>query len=447
MEETSHNLPDPSVMTIPQMKSELLSMNNPSFVFNDRNELESVLKSARRPQEAKNKSIGSTDEETHLTNGLDISEVTTMSSVLDADEPAPVFDDLTIDTPEEEGNEISRRLVEYFVMVSSVPISKDGEAVKSKRRKNRPPPDPSRDKMNSRTAGRFEVRRAHLSNVAVAEDAIPTIKETDDGKDETASTTSTSSTVDETPEQGDSAGVDTLKPSNAMAFLPQDVHAPGSKIVDDDTEDYLLEPVITARYPAKDHEDQPLNPRLPQFCHPEGTDLIQPTKEYKMPRIHFFVLTDNMGGKQYGTCLTVYEEFHAEGEEASTKKKTTYYAPRVLCLLSTYPYLTAFRTYITQLYRLATTTNVMTAPIERYVQNICFEVPAPPPGAFEVQVNILNSSVRFWAPPADQPVAYVSLPFKVLFECLDIGNILFAWYSLACERKVLLVSGQLVSFT
>jgi hypothetical protein len=447
-EETSkdaHKLPDPSTMTIPQLKSELLSMNNPSFVFNNRSELESALKSARRLEEVKNKSIGSnTDEETH---GLDISEVTSGTtgsmSCHDADEPA-LLDDSTIETPDEEGNEISRRLVEYFVMVSSVPICKDGKTVKSKRRKDSPP-DPSRDKMNSRTKGRFEVRRAHLSNVPVEEN-IPTIKETD-GKDETASTTSTSSTVDETPD-GTEGGGDTLKPSNAMAFnIPQDNHAPGCKSVDDDTEDYLLEPVITARYPAKDHEDQPLNPRLPQFCHPEGTDLIQPTKEYKMPRIHFFVLTDNIGGKQYGTCLTVYEEFHREGEDENTKKKNTYYAPRVLCLLSTYPYLTAFRTYLTQLYRLATTTNVMTAPIERYVQNICYEVPAPPPGAFEVQLNILGSSVRFWAPPADQPVAYVSLPFKVLFECLDIGNILFAWYTLACERKVLLVSGQLSLLT
>jgi len=123
-----------------------------------------------------------------------------------------------------------------------------------------------------------------------------------------------------------------------------------------------------------------------------------------------------------------------------------------LTLLSTYPYLSAFRTYLTQLYRLATTTDVMTSPIERYVQNICGEVPAPPPGAFEVELRVHPSlgragEVRFWAPPADQPVPYVSLPFRVLFECLDVGNVLFAWYSLACEGKVLLVSSQLSLLT
>ena len=35
----------------------------------------------------------------------------------------------------------------------------------------------------------------------------------------------------------------------------------------------------------------------------------------------------------------------------------------------------------------------------------------------------------------------VGLPLQVLFECLDIGNILFALsVYMACERKVLLVS-------
>eukprot|EP00956_Cyclotella_meneghiniana_P035000 scaffold110197_cov67-Cyclotella_meneghiniana.AAC.1 len=451
-----------SDMTIAQLKSELLSMNNPGFVHNNRTELESVLRSARRLEESKNKSIGSVEDESGATTdigALDISEYTAMSSASersDEHHANEVLDDSTIETPDGEGNEaaMSRRLVEYFVMVSSVPVTKDGVAMKSKRRKNTPP-DPTRDRMNSRTAGRFEVRRAHLTHVRV-EDTVDTIKEDEEGGyNETASTTSTSSTVEETVEGGTSSAVDRLKPSNeGMAFIPQGGNnnaaaaAPCSKSKEDDTGDYLLEPVITARYPAIDHEDQPLNPRLPQFCHPEGTDLIQPTKEYKMPRIHFFVLTDNMGGKQYGTCLTVYEEYRKEGGDENAKKKTTtYYAPRVLCLLSTYPYLTSFRTYLTQLYRLATTTDVMTAPIERYVQNICFEVPAPPPGAFEVQLNIMNNKIRFWAPPADQPIAYVSLPFKVLFECLDIGNILFAWYTLACERKVLLVSGQLSLLT
>ncbi len=131
------------------------------------------------------------------------------------------------------------------------------------------------------------------------------------------------------------------------------------------------------------------------------------------------------------------------GRARRHSKTHKYYAPRVLCLLSTWPYLSAFRTYLTQLYRLATTTSLMIAPLERYIENICSEVPAPPPGSFEVRLEILGTTIRFWAPPADQPIPYVSLPYGVLFECLDIGNVLFAWYTLACERRLLLVSSQL----
>jgi hypothetical protein len=219
-----------------------------------------------------------------------------------------------------------------------------------------------------------------------------------------------------------------------------------------------FEPVITARYPEKDHADSPLNPMIVQFCYPID-DVIVPTSHYEMPKVHHFVLTQGCGRKLYATCLTVLEEYEDTpiqvGESVSTfngddgieisvtsKKATPLYVPKVLCLLSTWPYLTAFREYLSQLYRLASTTNVMTAPIERYVVNICQEIPAPPPGVYEIQLPILDSMIRFWAPPAKLPIAYVALPFERLFECLDVEHILTVWLALMMERKVLLLSSQ-----
>ena len=545
---------DPSKLSIAQLKSELMELNDSSFVFNHRDELECALKSARTLQGVKS-SVGSgvnnNSSERSGTSNVSLSMQqesmnmrSTSSSAISAgsssstakknkaatadnenispdltsvgsasrgssvsaspspasprtanrkssregkmvspvkegeDEPAPattakpttasspgkkktepgisvdIFNNNNNSPKEEEepepedNNSISRRLVEYFVMVSCLPVNTSDNAkanIASKKLTKTRPPDPARDNLNSRTKGRFDVRKVHLS----------------------ASTNSSSG-------MGDTVGgIDLDTPDYSTGASSS---AASSNNNTTNVGATLLEPKITARYPPRDYPDQPLNLRLPQFCHPEGTDLIHPTTEYKMPRVHHFVLTDSMGGKQYGTALTVYEEFKdydallrrrsnedlvAEGVEQllvgmagngiskgkKKKKKTVYYAPRVLCLLSTYPYLTAFRTYLTQLYRIATSTNVMTVPIERYIQNICAEVPAPPPGAFEVSMNILGSDIRFWAPPANQPIAYVSLPFQVLFECLDIGNILFAWYTLACERKVLLVSSQLSLLT
>lgn len=224
---------------------------------------------------------------------------------------------------------------------------------------------------------------------------------------------------------------------------------------------YTLEPKVTARFPLEDHRDHPFNSMLTHFCFP-GSDIIVPSKEYHMPTVHHFVLTNDKGRKIYGTCLTVYEEYNppentfwkspepfhqaAVGDSGIEVSVNPFYAklyiPRVLCILSVWPYVKAFREYLAQLYRLATSTNCMQAPIERYVMNICNEIPAPPPGAFEVHVSILDSVIRFWSPPARLPIAYVALPYDVLFHCLDVDNILRLWYCLTMERKVLLVSTQ-----
>lgn len=264
-------------------------------------------------------------------------------------------------------------------------------------------------------------------------------------------------------------------------------------IQNDDDDDplasnFVLKPVKTAQYPLKEHPDCPLNPMVSHFCFPQVLNL---TMEYQMPRVHFFVLTNEKGKKLYGTALTVWEEYCGGGddddhdgtnnnvqEEISRTVQKMYfskesivdscdggtecggshdievsltedetgsrpvYVPKVLCILSSWPYLQSFREYLAQLYRLATMTNLMEAPIERYVQNICEEAPAPPPGMFELQIKVLSSTIKFWSPPGDQPIAYAALPFHVLFECLDLDNIIFVWYALTLERKVLLVSSQ-----
>lgn len=225
------------------------------------------------------------------------------------------------------------------------------------------------------------------------------------------------------------------------------------------SQDYTFSPKITARYPQIDYADNPLNPMITQFCYPHS-DSIVPSFSYVMPRVHHFALTNDKGRKVYGTCLTIYEEYVPDDKDPYSRRHTVHssdandievtfdqkggalYIPRVLCILSAWPYLLAFREYLTQLYRLATTTNLMEAPLERYIQNLCVEIPAPPPGAFEIELNLFRSHIKFWAPPAKLPVSYVALPYRVLFECLDLENVMALWYALLTEQKVLLLSSQ-----
>ena len=85
--------------------------------------------------------------------------------------------------------------------------------------------------------------------------------------------------------------------------------------------------------------------------------------------------------------------------------------------------------------------------MERYITNFCSELPAPPPGSFQVQTTILDSVISIWSPPHNVPVAWVSLPFSHLFECLDVENVLKVWTALALERQVLVTSTQLSLLT
>ncbi|VEU36838.1 unnamed protein product [Pseudo-nitzschia multistriata] len=213
-----------------------------------------------------------------------------------------------------------------------------------------------------------------------------------------------------------------------------------------------FKPIVTARYPQYDHEDNPFDANVCYFCHTSGA--IQLKKNPYMPKFHYFVATGGTGKKMYGTCLTLWEPAQIKGRKKKGKNSNQeeptetldVFLPKCVVLLSTYPYLMAFREYLTQLNRMSKTEE-MTLPIERYITNVCLEIPAPPPGSFEVQTTILDSIIKIWSPPHNQPIAWVSLPFSHLFQCLDIDNIILVWHCLVLERQVLLTSTQLSVLT
>mmetsp|Transcript_26779 Transcript_26779/g.37761 ORF Transcript_26779/g.37761 Transcript_26779/m.37761 type:complete len:1407 (+) Transcript_26779:119-4339(+) len=256
------------------------------------------------------------------------------------------------------------------------------------------------------------------------------------------------STIEEEEEKG----------ANADAAVPPPSNANNNRYDDDDefVDDYDFQPVITARYPLEDHEGNPLHENVTFFCHPSGG--IRLRTEQTMPKVHYFVATGGYGKQMYGTCLTLWEPYiittkpnddddddnNTEGGPAPHKKEV--YLPKCLVILSSHPYLMAFREYLTQLNRLSKMEE-MTLPIERYIANFCAEIPAPPPGSFEVQTTILDSVIKVWSPPHNQPIPWVSLPFSHLFQCLDIDNIVLCWHCLALERQVLLTSTQLSLLT
>ncbi|GMH67351.1 hypothetical protein TrRE_jg8668 [Triparma retinervis] len=184
---------------------------------------------------------------------------------------------------------------------------------------------------------------------------------------------------------------------------------------------------------------------------------------YQLPKVHYFVQTREDGERCYAVALTLWEEatvnlsshlsfssplkLEKDGtvEASNSFSELTVFQPTTLVLLSLHPYLPMYRLFLTHLYRLTTTPSPI--PIERYIQNLTCEVPSPPRGTVEVMMIMMNSTLKFWAPPANQPIPWVAIPFNPLFNALPIPHILKIWTCLSLERQVLLVSSSLTLLT
>ena len=368
--------------------------------------------------------------------------------------------------------DVERRacLVDYFVVVSSLPRGDENErTLLSDEDQNVPPSESSQielptDSLPDSLFDGWRVLNSCLCNPLWSEN----LSESEEIKcnDEPSGADTEVSSLD--GNSGKESSVNEAIPSDPLSLVDPKDEKEVIKLV-------TFQAEVTARYPLNDIPSNPLNPAISQFCHP-STEEIHVSTGYQIPLVHHFILTDEKGRRTYGTCLTVDEEYCPKSTDNKTSilwwyrhrvtvddeqssvgieyegvevticpdsQEKRLYLPKVLCILSSWPYLSSFRSYLTQLHRLATTTKLMSAPIERYILNICHEVPAPIPDVLETHVNLgLDHVIRFRAASADQPVPSVALRFQTLFECLDTGNMLQVWYALTLEQKVILVSSQ-----
>ena len=72
------------------------------------------------------------------------------------------------------------------------------------------------------------------------------------------------------------------------------------------------------------------------------------------------------------------------------------FAPKCICILSAFPFLTQLRRLVTEFYRHSL--SHMSLPIERYIVNFMLELPAPPRGLLEVRYVLPTAASA--APPS-----------------------------------------------
>ena len=221
---------------------------------------------------------------------------------------------------------------------------------------------------------------------------------------------------------------------------------------------------VLSRYPIEDRSTFPLPAGIPLFCLPNGLQLCLS----RSPAFHSFVHTSEDGLHIMGCCLTIYEPLTSQQRESieklsssihssvnngdnvhvpppppSTKTKDkTQYVPTCLCLISHWPFVSSFKSYLCGLYRLSLSTT--TIPIERYICNFIDEVPSPPAGRVDVTYYLgeEQQAITFRCPPANEPNVWSGLPLSPLFECLSTENILSLFALVLTERQIIFVSSQ-----
>eukprot|EP00124_Ichthyophonus_hoferi_P001719 Ihof_evm2s98 gene=Ihof_evmTU2s98 len=208
-------------------------------------------------------------------------------------------------------------------------------------------------------------------------------------------------------------------------------------------------PSMLWRYPKENYPDTAVNGgSVMCFCFPQGLKLSQ---GYKLPAYHSFVMTNEKGARLYGGCMVFYEALNGSvpsdrpcslGFEGRPPVQVdVLYKPKCIVLLSAWPYITLFRDIAAQIYMLSQGDSLH--DLEKYIANICMEVPVPPPGKVEVELTISNAKLFVSRPPVNHfyPLL-LDFCLDFMFCKLKVENVVRLFTLALCERRILIFSAN-----
>ncbi|KRZ74408.1 DENN domain-containing protein 4C [Trichinella papuae] len=224
-------------------------------------------------------------------------------------------------------------------------------------------------------------------------------------------------------------------------------------------------PAMLDRFPLTDFPDYPLPTNVPIFCLPMGAVVeCWPTK-CQTPGEQFstFILTDQNGHKLYGASVSFYEDYekpltneqmeklglNSEGcylpgscsDSSSTNDpadQMTFHTNKCICVVSRYPFFSAFRRYLLFLHRMCMgSQNAL--PVERYISFLMFEVPFPTFLRPRVLVELGNERICF-DNPEDSPLPLSGANYLDFLKLLGTENCMYLTLLVLLEQKVLVHS-------
>jgi hypothetical protein len=203
-----------------------------------------------------------------------------------------------------------------------------------------------------------------------------------------------------------------------------------------------LDAAVLDQYPTHDTVEH-IPSGLQYLCFPLGLSI----KDIPLPPLfHSFIHTSQDGSRLIGSVLTFYEELSTEQREVLTlygfdvASHPRLYVQKGICLLSHWPFLSAFKKFLTGLYQISLSPSYI--PIERYICNFIDDVPAPTSGKVDITYFLEEEAIQFQCPPLNEPNAWSGFPLFPLFECLSAINIVTLFGLMFVERPIVFISSQ-----
>ncbi|XP_065897264.1 DENN domain-containing protein 5B-like [Dysidea avara] len=224
---------------------------------------------------------------------------------------------------------------------------------------------------------------------------------------------------------------------------------------------------LTKSYPPKVLSHFPNDKRFDDhairtLCLPDGLHVRQITfPEDEKPEFHSFVITREDGSRTYGCALSFYEIntdqklvdavkcqeqiaenalIVSESDEKLWKRGGSFCIQKCICLTSSYPHVSPLRQYLLQLYQATIGGLKLSMPIELFLANLCYDVPAPSPGCC-VQFQGPLSKISCTMPGVyDLPLCDYSL--LTLIQKIGITKLVRVFTCILLEHQLLIKSAS-----
>ncbi|VDP01248.1 unnamed protein product [Soboliphyme baturini] len=223
-------------------------------------------------------------------------------------------------------------------------------------------------------------------------------------------------------------------------------------------------PAILDRFPD-DFAGYPLPPSTPLFCLPMGAVIECWPAKCQTPDKQFttFVLTDQNGHKLYGASVSFYEDYmhpltkqqmeklglnpdaHYRPGSCSDTSSTndpademTFHTNKSICVVSRYPFFSAFRRYLFYLHRMCAC-GISSLPVEAYITYLMLEVPFPTSKRPRVLVQLGNERICF-DNPEDSPLPLTGASYVDFLTLLGTDNCIYMILLALTEQKILIHS-------